>query len=72
MEYFWGLLTLAARADSRVLDRLDESITSQPFAGRLVATIRGATTKRAVTQPADSGARNQPNHPPKLTAVRAD
>jgi hypothetical protein len=50
-EYFWGLLTLAARADIGVLDRLEESITSQPFASRLVATIRRATTKRAVTQP---------------------
>lgn len=53
-EYFWGLLTLAARADLGVLDRLEDSITSQPFAHRLLATIRRGTTKRTVTQPAAS------------------
>lgn len=48
-EQLWALLTLAARADLTVLDRVADRWGAKEYAGRLIASIRRAAAKHAIT-----------------------
>lgn len=69
---FWGLLTLAARADVGVLDRTAERLADEDHVRRLLASIRRATAKHdaAAPRPAATDA-PAPSAPQKVSAVKA-
>jgi hypothetical protein len=71
MEY-WPLLTLAARADVGVLDRVAPVFAGQDHASRLLASIRRAATKRAASTGApEAASASAPDVPGKVSEVNA-
>lgn len=74
-EQLWALLTLAARADLTVLDRVADRWGTQGYAARLIASIRRAATKHATTAavPATPAAADNAGTdvPQKVAEVRA-
>lgn len=67
-DFFWGLLTLAARADVGVIDRLDDAVTNPAYATRLVAKIRRAVKKHAAALASD--APPPPDVPQRVSEVK--
>ncbi|WP_193614694.1 hypothetical protein [Nocardioides lijunqiniae] len=72
-QELWGLLTLAARADVEVLNRLAEGLGDQEYARRLQATIRRAAAKHAAapTDGPERPASQAPDVPQKVSEVKA-
>ena len=75
-QRFWGLLTLAARAELAVLDRMADRFDGQDYAPKLLATIRRAATKHATAAPVSSTAGGDvdatgPQVPQKVSEVKA-
>jgi hypothetical protein len=69
---FWGLLTLAARADTDVVDRMAGRFEDQEYARKLLATIRRAAAKHAAADVADEPpASTGPDLPQKVSQVKA-
>lgn len=72
-EQLWALLTLAARADVSVLDRVADRWSGEEYARKLIASIRRAATKHAATSAApraDAKAAG-PDVPQKVAEVKA-
>lgn len=70
---FWPLLTLAARADLDVLDRVAPAFEGQAYATRLLAAARRAASKHAAAPPraATAPAAAAPDVPQKVSEVAA-
>lgn len=69
-EACWALLTLAARADLTVLDRLDPRVAAPQYATRLIAKIRRAAVKHQKELAAGGGSADAPNVPQKVSEVK--
>jgi hypothetical protein len=68
---FWPLLTLAARCDVGVVDRVAPLFAGQDYAGRLFAAIRRAAAKHAGAPAPSAVAPPGPDVPAKLSEVSA-
>lgn len=72
-EQLWALLTLAARVDVGVVDRVADRWSGEEYARKLIASIRRAATKQAATSaaPREDARPGGPDAPQKVAEVKA-